>query len=511
MDRHSFETGKRYVLSPEMNTVSLTGMRLVRSYLRSEFDVYLPSTFSKDWTVEKGDYTGTFPTRVKVWLKKAHGKKMTKEQISEVGNIARRNTIRGKEYQFDFTDKFDWSPGDFGEKETSCYWGDHNYARTMLREHESLAIRFYGPRKCRCDCHAFDGECSTCEDSHSGCSCNCHSERKAFWCPNCKVNVPGSEGSAWWSDHWHCWTCDEDTRITVPWKLECNYCSNHHFQCSCLCHQSLKPETERTCCQAYHQKDHPVSGYGRAWVVFPERSAVHNEHGRPVEDWDGFLVFNSYGEQLETTAQVLAAFTGTEYREVSFANQGETGGTLYINDDRAFVLSKNPGDIKSVNLDWEGEEDRTYCVNCDNEVGEDGRYSPDGDDGPYCEDCYERFYADCYHCGETYRTGDMTSISHNYYCEGCREELFTTCDDCDRWTRVEEIVQVIGRNGDTRSVGERCAKNYAQCAVCDDRYPTDTMHLHGDMSLCQGCHSKQEEFEHETEPAATQMALPDAF
>lgn len=96
----------------------------------------LPSDFDWIWTTNRG----TFPKRVQSFYYKEHKLKLTTDQISELGNMARRHSSNGETYILDFTNRFDWSSGDFGDG-GSCFWGDRSGAREMLESNGAYAVR----------------------------------------------------------------------------------------------------------------------------------------------------------------------------------------------------------------------------------------------------------------------------------------------------------------------------------------------------------------------------------
>lgn len=116
----------------------------LRNY--ADYDRFLNRDFARDWTVTKGIYSGTFPKRVASFLYRERQIKLTPEQQSEVGNIAKRHCTKSSIFIFDITDKFDWDAGDFGDA-GSCYWSDRRGARRVLSHYNARAIRFYRPDK----------------------------------------------------------------------------------------------------------------------------------------------------------------------------------------------------------------------------------------------------------------------------------------------------------------------------------------------------------------------------
>jgi hypothetical protein len=98
----------------------------------------LPKDFEPTWTTKRG----TLPKRITAHCYKVNKVKLSPEQVSELGNIARRHTSLAETYILDFTRLFDWNAGDFGDS-GSCFWGSNSGARLMLVEHGAYAIRAY--------------------------------------------------------------------------------------------------------------------------------------------------------------------------------------------------------------------------------------------------------------------------------------------------------------------------------------------------------------------------------
>ncbi len=96
-----------------------------------------------EWVVVKGKYSGTLPKRVSSCLFREYGVRLTKKQLSEIGNICKRHTVKEQRYVYDITDTFDWEAGDFGDS-GSCYWGSNQSNRYALQDSgECYAVRLY--------------------------------------------------------------------------------------------------------------------------------------------------------------------------------------------------------------------------------------------------------------------------------------------------------------------------------------------------------------------------------
>lgn len=133
------------------NGISESGIREIRNWINSQSSPQLaplPSDWCYDWCVKgKGVYVGTFPKRVAKFQYTKYSTKLTSAQMAELGTLANRHCVKQSDYWIDFTQDFDWEPGDFGEDPESCYWKSKDEARTeILPGLNSWAFRFYEKR-----------------------------------------------------------------------------------------------------------------------------------------------------------------------------------------------------------------------------------------------------------------------------------------------------------------------------------------------------------------------------
>lgn len=89
-----------------------------------------------------GKYVGTFTKRYSKYLYNKVGLKIPSEDLSEIGNIVERNSVNNPSYYIDFTQEFEWHPGDFGDP-GSCFWSCRKDARLILKDNGAYAVRFY--------------------------------------------------------------------------------------------------------------------------------------------------------------------------------------------------------------------------------------------------------------------------------------------------------------------------------------------------------------------------------
>lgn len=103
-------------------------------------------TLSEDFDFVWLTNRGTLPKRVASYYHKQYGIKLNGDLLGDVGAIAKRHSSDGQSYTLDFTNRFDWCSGDYGDG-GSCFWGDRSAARTMLESHDALAVRGYKTRR----------------------------------------------------------------------------------------------------------------------------------------------------------------------------------------------------------------------------------------------------------------------------------------------------------------------------------------------------------------------------
>jgi len=149
------QTDKRYQHTLANDIIPVESQHEIKSYVtfivndhRDENSPYIsigwPITWQWDWLVSKGDYAGTLPKRVSKFLWKLYGFKINSKQMAKIGNIARQNIEKDREFEFEFTNLIDWNHGDFDD-EGSCYWTEKRSAKGMLESDNDLfcAIKLY--------------------------------------------------------------------------------------------------------------------------------------------------------------------------------------------------------------------------------------------------------------------------------------------------------------------------------------------------------------------------------
>ncbi len=133
----------RKTLRVPLNGISEEGKRIAEDLLAGWKLPCLPTNWDWQWKVNgKGEYVGTFPKRVAKYLYRLHATKLTADQLGVLGSKVAEHCERNASYTFDFTDRFDWNAGDFGDR-GSCFWGSNSEARAMLENNCAMAVRFY--------------------------------------------------------------------------------------------------------------------------------------------------------------------------------------------------------------------------------------------------------------------------------------------------------------------------------------------------------------------------------
>lgn len=134
------ELGKIYTV--EVKGVSVSGREIIHKRLLQEYD---PKWVWVDWNhIEESEAKAG--KAMAAHLYKTFGLSMTNELKSEIGSLISRHTD-------EFTYHFEiialgsrnfwwWEEGDYGD-DGSCYWGEREFARELLVEHEAYAVRIY--------------------------------------------------------------------------------------------------------------------------------------------------------------------------------------------------------------------------------------------------------------------------------------------------------------------------------------------------------------------------------
>lgn len=163
--------------------------------------------------------------------------------------------------------------------------------------------------------------------------------------------------------------------------------------------------------------DEQGKGYARAWFYV-------------VTDW--YIVWNGYGLMTQVIARVVSQFLSLNYKQIDLSNYGEDAGAVYINGGTGYAI----GTWEALDDMWEYDfefyvEDVDTCNHCGRTLNEDNTYRG-ADDEYYCDDCFYRFFQDCWHCGDAYEIGTLERIESdgNYVCTYCRDRYYRECFSC---------------------------------------------------------------------------------
>jgi hypothetical protein len=105
------------------------------------------SKLSQDWTkwmVTSGQFAGTFVKRYQNYMFKVLGfKDYDPVVVAKLGEIISARCDVGEVYYFDIVRSCEWNPGQFGERENSCWWKEYSDSRIGLFENGGLSLRFF--------------------------------------------------------------------------------------------------------------------------------------------------------------------------------------------------------------------------------------------------------------------------------------------------------------------------------------------------------------------------------
>jgi hypothetical protein len=212
-------------------------------------------------------------------------------------------------------------------------------------------------------------------------------------------------------------------------------------------------------------------GVARAWLL---------PYG---PDW---VVFNAYGiVETREVARTLAMLFGTAYHRIDIANHGRTGGELYINSGRGYLLTKDPSPPDYINFEIEEVHGSGYfCETCGENIYEDDVYH--AGDYVYCEYCFFEYYDWCCRCGEAvYREEMCLDVNGEMYCPYCFDQTCFRCENCGEGYPHENRYEVEGDVLCLTCFEENCA----YCEECEEWYYLNSMW----EGLCQACYDEKGE------------------
>lgn len=406
--------------------------------------VTLPDDFSNLWVVTKGEYAGTFPKRVASWLLKVHNERAAKIEItgdngkpinlvSAIGNIARLHATKKQKYDLDFTDRFDWNDGDYGDN-GSCYWGEHSGAKIMLADHDSIAVRLYKTDD--------DQDCSMPIRGYQ------YRDRKGYaraWIVfphSATVYTGGGYGKR---------TDRKNFAIMYnTYGIESVRLARvlaTHFGWS---YTSI----ELTC---------NGSTSGMLWI----------NHNDP--DDRGAQTHKGY----HGTGYILGApdeIEGITRVDLHWEEESE-----YTCDDCGCGLSED--ETRSFNGEGtycESCYDNTYfyCDHCNRDRPSEDAMTVEGN--MVCDLCTDSDASKCYDCEDYYWYDNITTVGHHSICHHCISD-YPICELCNEYVEQDDITETADR----KAICDDCLEDhYAECDACEKYYPTDDIN---DQGLCVEC------------------------
>lgn len=208
-------------------------------------------------------------------------------------------------------------------------------------------------------------------------------------------------------------------------------------------------------------------GYGRAWLVFGRTNGVSHA-----------VLFNAYPDnfKLAKIARILSTITGCLYKEVTFENDGESHGELWINNYKGYAIYPAECEFTASLVDFRIPIDEyDVCFHCGNHIyTDDGEYG-EYDGEYYCIRCFNRYYRTCESCSEVYSRDDVYSINGEIYCESCCE----SCESCGEYFLSDDL---------TDGYCESCHDKLAECAECGESAVLETVSwLDDSLGLCADC------------------------
>lgn len=115
------------------------GKELALDFLFNNYHVYESDLPGIRW--HWLDERGTLPKRIAQVLHNETG--ITDKTIpKKLGDLIRPHVPGLNTYHFEFTDKFNWTDGEFGDS-GSCFWNEESYALDVLRTERCYAVLFY--------------------------------------------------------------------------------------------------------------------------------------------------------------------------------------------------------------------------------------------------------------------------------------------------------------------------------------------------------------------------------
>lgn len=170
-----------------------------------------------------------------------------------------------------------------------------------------------------------------------------------------------------------------------------------------------------------------------------------------------------------------------EYPYIKVSGKRDGAGMWKVNE-KDFVLVKRI----APNRDAEGH---AICAECGCIIEDETKMTKVGDEF-YCEDCIDREFTTCDHCGELRRNDDLTEVEGKYVCEECLEHSgdYFMCEVCEEWHSFDNGY------GEWHSGGYICQhcmdwEDVRQCDECHRWFDMDDIDYDEDEDdyICADC------------------------
>lgn len=393
-----------------VGTINEAGRGEIQSFLRQigVTDLYINHD---NWVVTwfwkvtgKGEYVGTFTKRLAKWLYQWKNYKISAENLAKIGDIAVNycNRKETKKYIFDFTQRFDWQDGDFGDG-GSCFWNGRAEAREMLEQNNAWAIRFYNQQKNgigRCWVVPHNEYLVTFNGYGLGDGALVHTRVLAafFGFAYKKIGVCNNRKNdgTLWINNGSGYAVGQWPDIANITEVDFQICDPHYKCCeSCECEldddNCFTGLNEETLCEDCFSESYFCCGNCGATTC--------NNEGHETPDGDTWCedCFDRY-----------------------FVNC-ECCGTAIQKDNAIETLEDEILCIDCAN------EHCNICENCDEHTRD---YILAANENYYCKSCIDNVTEKCAVCNESFCITELTKILDKLICEECAEK-YKVCLECN--------------------------------------------------------------------------------
>jgi hypothetical protein len=210
----------------------------------------VPECIGYQYVVPKGEYCGSLVKRLRRYLHRNLAPelfaKITSDVLGHIGSIV--GEYQNAKVWFDFTDRFDWCDGDFGDG-GSCFMsktGCRYWMRERLEEHGCHAIRFYdelGNGKARAILVPHEGGLVVVNSYGFSLLKTARIVSSIVGMPYRKVQVANNDdtagdfylngGDGFVISNDACEVYDEDGSDTIDFGLDCSRPCDHCSNCDC--------------------------------------------------------------------------------------------------------------------------------------------------------------------------------------------------------------------------------------------------------------------------------------